>query len=81
MITDPETALKVQLEFWGRLKTLGVRICFTGDMDVPKRWEALRRAIIAADMADRLAGKTETFAHAFKRATGTSLINHTETIA
>lgn len=79
MITDPAKALDAQLHFKARIEArVSKRICFTGVMDVAQRWEVIRRAILLAELADVLAGKTETFAQAFRRATGQPLTNHTE---
>jgi hypothetical protein len=52
---------------------MGIFVCFTGSMDGPQRWGVIRRAILESGVADALAGKTETFAQSFKRATGKEL--------
>lgn len=64
----PAKQFDLQLHFWCRLKKLGVFVCFTGVMDIPQRWEVIRRAIIGADLAQSLSGRTETFEKAFTRA-------------
>lgn len=69
----PAKTLDVQLHFWGRMKELGIFVCFAGVMDSPQRWEVIRRAIVKFDLADVLRDKRETFAQGFNRATGKPL--------
>lgn len=53
MITDPAKAMTAQFYFQSKLKDAGLLVCFTGVMDVPERWEVLRRAITDFGFAEK----------------------------
>jgi hypothetical protein len=74
MITDPAKAMESQFWFACRLKDGGLTVDFFGIHAVASRWEVIRTAIVNFGFADRVIPKTnETYAQAFKRATGTPL--------
>lgn len=78
MITDPSKVMAAQFVFQSKLKGDGYLVCFTGAMDIPERWDVLRRAIEKFGFIDRImirveTGYTETYGHAFERATGQSI--------
>lgn len=75
-MTVAETMI-IQGWFATRLEQHGVRI-WQGDTDIPKRWDAIRSAIIGHSLDDRPFGKrsdgqTETWRQSFERASGKSL--------
>lgn len=85
MITDngdPAKAMKAQFYFQSAFKEHGLLICFStkqsGIMDVPQRWEVIRRAIQFykfESMDFGLPGRPtrDTYASAFERASGIKL--------
>lgn len=86
MITDPAKAIQAQFAIQSKLKDAGLLVCFAGDMQVPQRWDVLRRAITEFGFVDQVMtrlrnGFTETYGRAFERATGQKLSNSTEKAA
>lgn len=81
MITDPARAMTAQFYLQARLKEDGVFICFSGVMDVPERWDVLRRALVKFNFGSKQLTSRETYQQAFERATGTPLIKPLESAA
>lgn len=82
MIEDPAKAMTAQFYFQAALKEHGILICFStkasGIMDVPERWEVIRRAIEFYDFGAKnfgLPGRPtrQTYGQAFERASGIKL--------
>lgn len=78
MITDPAKAMAAQFHIQSKMKDDGCLVCFSGDMQVPQRWDVLRRAIENFGFINRImirlkTGYTETYGRAFERASGIKL--------
>lgn len=86
MITDPARAMTAQFYFQSAFKEHGVLICFStkqsGIMDVPQRWEVIRRAIEFYKFENRNFGlpgrpSRDSYGSAFERATGIRISQET----
>lgn len=86
MITDPARAMTAQFYFQIAFKENGILISFStktsGIMDVPQRWEVIRRAIEFYKFADKNFGlrgrpSRDSYGSAFERATGIRISQET----